>query len=206
MSLRYGLLTIVLAGCSSGAQPPAAPLPLDGSVQIAGEETSAQSHVNFTIAGGYAAPTAMSMAMHDATLWLRSTGTHATIDSLVIPLGDLTVSAEALPPSGLKLRKLSLHLDHALAKIDRASEDELLLSASAPLTLEWSLELDDGSLYPLAPTPTDPMPIYVIAKRAGDQLQVTLTAACNGVCWSDPGVAELSNGSIFLQGTAGLVQ
>jgi hypothetical protein len=196
---------VAFAGCS-GTHPSAAPMPLSGAVQIAGEETSAQSHVNFTIAGGYGGPTAMSMAMHDATLWLRSTGTYATIDSLVIPLGDLTVSAQALPPSGLKLRKLSLHLDHTLAKIDRADEDELLLSANAPLTLDWSLELDDGSLYPLAPTPTDPMPIYVVARRESDQLQVTLTAACNGVCWSDPGVAQLSDGSIFLQGKAGLVQ
>jgi hypothetical protein len=195
----------VVAGCASGA-PAASSLPLSSPLSIASTAASAKGSVTFTIAGGFAGPTPLSMAMSDATLQLTSTGARAELESLVVPLADLDISAAALPPNGLSLRKLSLHVDRAAATVLSADEDSLSLRAEAPLVLHWSLVLDDGSLYALAPTPTDALPITVAVSRKGDGLAVTLEATCHGTCWSDPGVAALSDGDVKLQADATLVE
>jgi hypothetical protein len=179
---------------------------LRGAVQILNEAADAQSHVVFTISGGYSGPTTWTIPTHDVLLELKSTGTRATIETLNVPLGDIKISAQALPPSGLQLRNLSLHLDDVLATTMQASDDTLSLHTEAPLVLEWSLQLEDGSLYPLAPTPTDPMPIDVTVKRNAGEMALRFVAACKGTCWSDRGVAQLSDGSVVLNAGARFVE
>jgi hypothetical protein len=178
---------------------------LRGAVQILNESTDAQSRVVFTISGGFSGATTLTIPTHDALLELQSTGTRATIETLEVPLGDIKISAQALPPSGLQLRNLSLHLSDVLATTMHASDDSLSFHAEAPLVLEWSLQLEDGSLYPLAPTPTDPMPIDVTVTRNAGDVALRFVAACKGTCWSDRGLAQLSDGSVILDAGARLV-
>jgi hypothetical protein len=197
---------VIVAGCNSTIPLGPPTDSLRGAVQVLNEATDAQSRVVFTISGGYSGPTTLTIPTHDALLELKSTGTRATIERLDVPLGDIKIPAQALPPSGLQLRNLSLDLDDVPATTVQASDDTLSFHSEAPLVLEWSLQLEDGSLYPLAPTPTDPMPIDVTVTRNAGDMALRFVATCKGTCWSDRGVAQLSNGSVILDAGARLVQ
>jgi hypothetical protein len=160
------------------------------------------SHVDFTIAGGFADARPVALSIAQPTLRLHTTATGAELDTLMLPLGDVDVPAAALPPSGLALRDLVLSAGPARAELVHAEADALELRATVPLTLSWSLRLDDGTLYRLGDVATTPLVVDVqIARAAGQSTataQATVRAACDGTCWALDGVARLSDGAVYL--------
>ncbi len=162
----------------------------------------AQSDVSFTIEGGFAAATQVAMVVQKPTVKLHTTGDRAMLDAIELPLGDVTISAEALPPKGLILRNLVVKAPAARAEIMHAQDDALELRATLPLSLDWSVQLDNGSLYPLGTVHTEPLNLDVTVVRANGQTTATVQAACLGTCWAVDGVAKLSNGALYLEADA----
>ena len=182
----------------------AAPLP-SGSLAapisiVAGAATD--SRVDFTIAGGFDGARPVTLTIAQPTLRLHTTENGAALDALTLPLGDIDVPASALPPSGLQLRALTLTADATRATIVHADDDSLALQAIVPLTLHWSLQLDDGTLYPLGAVATTPLAIDVQIARSATGATATMSASCAGTCWAVAGVAKLSDGAVYLAAAA----
>lgn len=189
----------VAAGCAEGH--PAADDSLAQPVDVTtGAVTN--SDVSFTIAGGFAQPRAVTMQVAAPVLQLHTTADRAELDSLSMPLGDVDVPASAFPPNGIHLRNLTLKVAPAKAAILDAQDNALDLRAKLPLELDWSVQLDDGSLYALGPVHTDPVNVDIHVFRDGAQATAVVQAACLGTCWSVDGVATLSDGAVYLEAAA----
>ena len=199
--LLFGCVGVVgaMAGCSDGHVATN-----DSLAQPIAVETGAvaDSHVSFTIAGGYASATPVSMTVGQPLVKLHTTSDRAVLDSIELPLGDVMISAEALPPKGLILRNLIVSAPATHAEIMHAQADALELRANLPLSLDWSMQLDDGSLYPLGTVHTDPLNLDITIVRVDGATTATVQAACLGTCWAVDGVAKLSDGTVYLEAGA----
>lgn len=112
------------------------------------------------------------------------------LEALVIPLGDVDVSAARFPPNGLQLREVTLDLPvTAHGTGQKLSDDSMKLDVVAPLRLMMGLGLDNGGTYDLGPTQTAPVHIHIEAGPTS----VGVKASCSGVCWKVGGVAEMSD-------------
>jgi hypothetical protein len=189
-----------LAGCAEGH--PAASDSLADSIDVQSTGAPVESSVTFTMEGGFAGPSEVAMPIAQPLLKLHTRGDRAELDAIMLPLGDVTISREALPPKGLVLRNLVVKAPATRAEIMHAQDDALELRAKLPLSLDWSLQLDDGSLYPLGTVHTDPINVDVQVVRAGGRVTATVQAACLGTCWAVDGVAKLSNGAVYLETAA----
>lgn len=191
-----------LVGCG-GVAPATGPVALDGPVTVTVAGRAPDSSMELDASGGQAVkPQPIALKIEEIALSARS-GAHPRIEGLTLPLADVDVPASVLPPTGLALRELTLRLPQAVAaKVIHQQPDALELEAETPLELDWSLVLDDGSLYPLGPARTEPLRLEVDVVRQGEQAVVTVTARCEGTCWSLDGVARLQNGSLFVEAPA----
>jgi hypothetical protein len=192
-----------LAGCSEG-HPSAAADSLDRPVQV---ETGSvtESDVSFTIQGGFASATQVAMTVNKPLVKLHTTADYAWLDAVELPLGDVTISADALPPKGLVLRNLVVSAPATHATVLHEQADALELRVKLPLSLDWSMQLDDGSLYKLGTVHTAPINVDINVVRANGQMTATLQAACLGTCWAVDGVATLSDGSVYLEAGADVI-
>jgi hypothetical protein len=195
-----------VAGCAQGH--PASDDLLTQPVAVENGSVT-ESSVTFTIEGGFANASEVAMTVAKPVLKLHTSGQgtarYAEIDAVNLPLGDVTISAEALPPKGLVLRNLVVKTGATHATILHAQDDALELRAKLPLSLEWAVQLDDGSLYQLGTVRTEPLNIDVQVVRGTDGRSVaTVQAACLGTCWAVDGIAKLSDGAVYLQTEAEL--
>lgn len=124
------------------------------------------------------------------------------LDAVSLPLGDVTISAEALPPKGLVLKNLVVSAPATRAEILHDQENALEVRATLPLALDWSVVLDDGSLYPLGTVHTEPLNVDIQVSRSAEGTTATVQAACLGTCFALDGVAKLSNGTVYLEAGA----
>ena len=164
--------------------------------------TVAASDVSFTIQGGFSGATQVAMTVNEPIVKLHTTDGRATLDAIKLPLGDVDISADALPPNGLKLRNLVVSAPETRATIMYDAADALEVRATLPLALDWSVVLDDGTLYPLGTVHTSPLDVDIMVSRADGATTATVQAACSGTCWSVDGVATLSNGAVYLEAAA----
>ncbi|MGZ3407099.1 MAG: hypothetical protein ACXVAN_11690 [Polyangia bacterium] len=155
--------------------------------------------MSFTIEGGYSSATAISMTVAQPLVKLHTSGTRAVLDAIELPLGDVMISAEALPPKGLILRNLIVRAPSTHAQVMHAQEDALEVRVNLPLSLDWAMQLDDGSLYQLGTVQTAPLNLDIAVVRADGQTTATVQAACLGTCWAVDGVAKLSDGTVYLE-------
>ena len=121
--------------------------------------------------------------MHEPLVKLHTAGGRATLDAFSLPLGDVTISAEALPPNGLTLKNLVVSAPATRATIMHDAADALEVRATLPLALDWSVVLDDGSLYPLGTVHTEPLNVDIQVSRAAGATTATVQAACLGTCF-----------------------
>jgi len=201
---ELGVLGLLAAGCAA-AQPGTAPADVGSlaePVRVAASGAATDSRVTFTVAGGFASPRLESLAVARPQLGVHAGDGRATLDALVLPLGDIDVPATALPPHGLGLRDLVLRADPARATVIHAEADALELRASLPLALDWSMLLADGSRYRLGTVRTAPVDVDVRVFRAAGELLATVDARCDGTCWALPGIVQLSDGAIHVEADA----
>jgi hypothetical protein len=198
------LLTVVAAGCASSATEPA-PMPLAASIAISNQGVSPQSRVSLVASGGVdPRPAELVMPLKDLKLLVES-GDHPRLVELSMPLGDVNVPASTLPPNGLALRDLALSLvDTTHVEVVHAQADALELAVTTPIQLDWSMVLDDGTIYRLGPARTRPVEVAIDVVRSGCATTVTLNAQCLGSCWSIEGIADLSDGALYVEAPAEL--
>jgi hypothetical protein len=187
------------AGCAEGHPQASDSLALP--VQVA-TGAVATSTVSFTIEGGFANASQVAMTVDRPLVQLHTTAERALLDAVELPLGDVTISAAALPPKGLVLRHLVIKAPATHAEIMHQQDDALELRATLSLSLDWAMQLDDGSLYPLGTVHTEPVNLDINVVRANGHTTATVQAACIGTCFAVDGVAKLSNGSIYLEADA----
>jgi hypothetical protein len=209
MTRTYWIAAVSLAaaaGCSDGSAPPTLAAPsLASPLQISAASPTAESGVTFDVASWNAGSTThLTLAPPDLQLVLR-TGKQGQITALEVPLPDVDVSADSIPPNGLHLRDLQLGLDSNIELVtDYASEDYIELHAAAPLRLAWSVLLDDGTPWALGPAVTEPLSFDLEVERDGDQVTARLYARCDGACWTLDGVARISDGQVHIVAPATL--
>jgi hypothetical protein len=164
--------------------------------------TVAASDVSFTIEGGFARATQVAMTINQPIVKLHTSDGRAMLDAISLPLGDVNVPASALPPHGLTLKNLVVSAPATRAEIMHDQADALEVRATMPLALDWSVVLDDGSLYPLGTVHTNPINVDITVSRVGASTTATVQAACIGTCWAVDGVAKLSDGAVYLEAAA----
>jgi hypothetical protein len=194
------------AGCSDGPAPTTLAAPsLASPLQISASSPTADSGVTFDVAswnGGSSAH--LTLTPPDLQLVLR-TGQDGQLTALELPLGDVDVSADAVPPNGIHLRDLQLGLDSTLQlTTDYASADYLEVHAVGPLRLAWSVLLDDGTTWALGPAVTEPLSFDLEVERDADQVIARLYARCDGACWTLDSIARISDGQVHIVAPATL--
>jgi hypothetical protein len=136
---------------------------------------------------------------------LRTRGDgHGVVDGLALPLGDLRVYAEALPPEGLQLRELVLRLaGPTRLEIVRTDATTLTLAGNADLALDWKLELEDGARYTLGALPIGPVALRVaVTEDDAGALALQFAALCSGECGGIESLATLRDGALWTQAAA----
>jgi hypothetical protein len=198
---RVLLIATALVGLVGCAEPAAVeePRPLAAPAEVTADRADADSRVRVTAVGGFAVrPSELSFDIQGLQLQFE-TGDHPRVAQLSLPLGDVTVGKDVLPPTGLRLRDLRLSIEQPVdATMVHAQNDAIELSAQVPLRLDWSLVLEDGTAYALGPAHTAPVQLDVNLVRQGGGTVATVTARCPGTCWSLDGIASLSEGRIDL--------
>lgn len=115
------------------------------------------------------------------------------IDELTLVVGDVHLSPQALPPSGLELTAITVHV-RPLVIDARWSVGGAAVSAEAPveLLLDWSLA-EPGQVLPMA-TQRIAVPLALeISRGAGGELVATLRADREGVFFTFAGLLELGD-------------
>jgi hypothetical protein len=199
------LPALVLIGCADPTPAPPELASLASPAVVISRHADQTSRVAVVASGGLSStPSDLTLPIGDLSLRLR-TGERAQLEQLDVPLGDVSVSADTLPPNGLQLRDLRLSLAQPVrAEVVHAQPDALELKAMAPLELAWSLVLADGSLYPLGRVRTEPLALDLAVVRSADGIHTTLSAHCPGTCWSLDGIANLRDGDLYLEAAAAL--
>jgi hypothetical protein len=169
--------------------------------------TLAYSRFGLTATGGLdSTPSDLELQVQGVDLELQ-TGDKPELVSLSLPLGDVNVSATALPPHGLELRDISLHVPQpAPARVVVATEDAVEITVHTPLLLRWRMVLDDGSTWALGPTRTEALDLDVSVARVGDGYTAALQAHCPDECFALDGVVALRAGQLDLAANADVIQ
>jgi hypothetical protein len=193
------LVAVGAVGCTRAA--PMGLQPLDEPAIVSASGAATPSQVTIYRKGALdPSGSLVVLPVQNATLLVRSTASDATVEELVLTLGDADMAPTESMPGGVKLRKQELHLATAMpATIEERTSDALNTRAHGSLVYKASLVLDDGTLYPLGATTTAAADLDVRITRYEFGVQVTLDAAPQGSCWSVPGVIEVSDCSLYVE-------
>jgi hypothetical protein len=201
-------MSSLVAGCSDHSPAPAG-INLTQPAVVSARTPDSSSHIRIVAAGNLAkTPSPVTLPFTGLELEVK-TSAHPQLTKLSLPIGDVSLSAETLPPNGLKLHDVALGIAEPVrATVVHAQRDAVELTVRAPLSLQWSIELADGSLYPLGPAPTAPLDfdVKVVEATEGKPAIATVTTRCDGACWSLKGIAELRDGALYLEAAADVVQ
>ncbi|HEY3356460.1 MAG TPA: hypothetical protein VGQ83_24630 [Polyangia bacterium] len=141
----------------------------------------------------------------DGRLALRADGGDTlVIEALDLALKDLKIEREALPPDGLHLTDLALHLPESAAAAATWSLDDGAATAvvTADLELHWALLGPDDDFVPLAPQRiTVELGVALFTDRAG-AVTARLTATRAGAFLTPAGVYELGDLALDLVAAA----
>jgi hypothetical protein len=144
--------------------------------------------------------TLITMAVTDASVSLSTTADNATVAELTFKLADTNMAATSEVPYGVNLRNQELRITQKMpATMEERSPDALDARVHTVLQYRAAMILDDGSLYQLGNTETEPVDLDVRATRYFGGVHVTVDGAPQGKCWSIPGVIEISNCSLYVE-------
>ncbi|HEX8953980.1 MAG TPA: hypothetical protein VF945_19125 [Polyangia bacterium] len=144
--------------------------------------------------------TLITMAVTDASVFFSTTADKASIEEMVFHLADTNMAATSTLPEGVNLRNQELRITQTVpAAMSERTADALTARVHTSLQYRAAMILDDGSLYQLGNTMTEPVDLDVRATRYFGGVHVTVDGAPQGKCWSIPGVIEISNCSLFVE-------
>lgn len=192
------LLFSLLATACAGVGGPDA----EGSLVIEAAHGVAALEGRLVVTVSGTPPTLVEVPVAELTTRVKWGPIDGTLESLVIPLGDIDVSPARFPPNGLQLKEVTLQLPAtAHGSGQRTSDVSMKLDVVTPLRLTMGLGLEGGGTYDLGPTTTAPVHIHVEA----DSTSVRVKADCRGVCWKIGGIAEMSDAMADVSSSAQVV-
>ena len=144
--------------------------------------------------------TLLTMAVTDASVHLTTTADKATVEELVFHLADENLAATSTVSQGVNLRNQELRITATVpATMSERTADALTAAVHTSLQYRAAMILDDGSLYQLGNTETEPVELDVRATRYFGGVHITVDGAPQGKCWSIPGVIEITNCSLYVE-------
>jgi hypothetical protein len=144
--------------------------------------------------------TLITMAVTDASVLFTTTTDQAKVQELVFHLADQNLPATEALPQGVNLRNQELRITQTVAaSMEERDANALTAKVHTALQYRAAMILDDGSLYQLGNTETEPVDLDVRATRYFGGVHVSVDAAPQGECWSIPGVIEISNCSLYVE-------
>lgn len=187
-----------LTGCTRANDLGRAPLDQPAIIQAKGAQK--QSEVTMYRLGTWDPQgTLITMPVTDASLFVTTTADNASVEELVFKLGDANLPASSTL-AGVNLRNQELRITQRVpAPMQERDVDAVTLRAHTTLQYRAAMILDDGSLYQLGNTTTEPVDLDVRATRYFGGVHVTVDGAPQGKCWSIPGVIEITNCSLYVE-------
>ncbi len=144
--------------------------------------------------------TLITMQVTDASVFFSTTTDKASVEELVFKLADTNMAATSTVPYGVNLRNQELRITQTVsAATQEKTADAVTTRIHTALQYRAAMILDDGSLYQLGNTMTEPVDLDIRATRYFGGVHVTVDGAPQGKCWSIPGVIEISNCSLYVE-------
>ena len=144
--------------------------------------------------------TLITMQVTDASVFFSTTMDKASVEELVFHLADTNMAATSAVPYGVNLRNQELRITQTVsAAMQEKSADAVTTRIHTALQYRAAMILDDGTLYQLGNTMTEPVDLDIRATRYFGGVHVTVDGAPQGKCWSIPGVIEISNCSLYVE-------
>jgi hypothetical protein len=203
-------ILFIAAGCGNSPHPSeAAPsvISLNAPVRVAASGPALDpTALRVRVGGGITTHESVAeLSLQALQLVVVSDGERATLEALELPIADVDITPEGLPPNGLHLRDLRLTAAPTQAEIVHADRDALELRATVALKFTWSMLLADGTPWTLGPATTPPLPLTLQVTRGADgAVTLAASAAHDGVCWAVDGVVSMSDLSLSLAADAAL--
>lgn len=148
--------------------------------------------------------TLLTMAVTDASVLFTTTKDQAKVEELIFRLADQNLAPTEALPQGVNLRNQELRITSTVsATMEERVPDALTARVHTSLQYRAAMILDDGSLYQLGNTMTEPVDLDVRATRYFGGVHVTVDGAPQGKCWSIPGVIEITNCSLYVETDGG---
>ncbi len=145
--------------------------------------------------------TLLTMPVTDATVqFATSADGTASVATLDFKLADQNLAPTETLPEGVNLRNQELRITQTMpASMEARDPDALTATVHTSLQYRAAMILDDGTLYQLGNTMTEPVDLDVRATRYFEDVRVTVDGAPQGKCWSIPGVIEITNCSLYVE-------
>ncbi|MCA1662808.1 MAG: hypothetical protein LC659_00775, partial [Myxococcales bacterium] len=187
-----------LTGCSRPNELGLAPLDEPAIVKANGVQSTSEVTM-YRMGTLDPAGTLITMHVTDASLLLSTTKDDASVHELVFHLSDENLPPTSALPQGVNLRNQELRITQTVAaEMHERVPDALTARVHTALQYRAAMILDDGSIYQLGNTTTEPVDLDVRATRYYGGVHVTIDGAPQGKCWSIPGVIEISNCSLYV--------
>jgi len=196
------LLVIGAAGAGCTRPNELGLAPLDQPAVVKAKGATAASEVTMYRMGTLDPEgTLLTMAVTDATVQLSTTADgSAKVATLDFKLADQNLAPTETLPEGVNLRNQELRITQTMpAAMEARDVDSMTATVHTALQYRAAMILDDGSLYQLGNTETEPVDLSVRATRYFEDVRVTVDGAPQGKCWSIPGVIEISNCSLYVE-------
>jgi hypothetical protein len=192
-----------MLGCGPQIEAVDGPLTLMDAISVTASGPLSASSLSFHASGGLSGPdrtAVVNVDLAQLALRLDVEDAHSALRFLDLPLGDLTISPDALPPVGLDLvdLRLGVETDAPLAVVGKSAE-ELWLASKMGLRLTWSLKLPSGDRYALGPVHLTGIDMAVRVHRMGEGYVMTMHASCDAVCWSLPKLLTVGDLQVDLE-------
>ena len=186
-------------GCTRANELGLAPLDQPAIVKAQGAQRSSEVTMYRT---GTLDPqgTLLTMQVSDASVFFSTTEDKASVEELVFHLADTNMAATSTVPYGVNLRNQELRITQTVsAAMQEKTPDAVTTRIHTALQYRAAMVLDDGSLYQLGNTMTEPVDLDIRATRYFGGVHVTVDGAPQGKCWSIPGVIEITNCSLYVE-------
>jgi hypothetical protein len=179
--------------------------PLDQPVEVEAKGAHPASQLTLFRTGAVDPDgTLLTLAIKDASLRLKTTADTATVEELSFKLADADQAPTPTMPQGMNLRQQEVRLTGAVvAPMVQREPNALTVHVHTQLQYRASMILNDGSLYTLGNTLTEPVDFDIRATRYEFTVHVTVDGAPQGKCWEIPSLMQVSNCALYLETTDG---
>jgi len=111
-----------------------------------------------------------------------------------LDLGDVTVSADFLPPNGLELRELKVRMDYPVVAEPEWSEDGTAASGDVmmSITADWSAVFNDN-VYSLRSIVLPELLVHAHLALSGNTVLAQVSAVKSGTFWNWAGKFQMSD-------------